>query len=92
MTLRTLTVSALAFASLALLSSGLSPVNAQSAQVRTEKECRDYKVKGAFGIGGIKPPTTDGRKLTECRTCRITVRRFFLDKKVCEAWPALPNG
>ena len=91
MTIRTLVVSGIAIVSLALLPSAFSPVSGQNAQVRTEKECRDYKVKGAFGIGGIKPPTTDGRKLTECRICRITVRRLLPDKKVCEPWPALPN-
>jgi hypothetical protein len=54
-------------------------------------ECRDYRQPGIFG-GGIKPSTSNGRTLTQCRRCWYEVRKFMWDKKVCEPWPTLPNG
>lgn len=59
--------------------------------VRYEQQCREYKQRGVFGLGGTRVPTSDGRVLKQCRQCKITVRRFFPDKKECEPWPALPN-
>lgn len=67
---------------------------AAAAQQRraAPNDCRDYKQKGGFGIGGVRPSTSDGRVLTQCRECWYEVRRFFPDKKVCAPWPVLPNG
>lgn len=66
-------------------------VPAAAQQVRYEQDCRDYKQRGLFGIGGIRPPTSDGRVLKQCRQCKI-VKKFGVNVKDCEPWPATPNG
>lgn len=75
------------------IATACAAVPAQAQQTRTDRECKVYQQRGVPGARGSgRLPTSDDRTLQICRTCTVTVRRFFPDKRVCEPWPTLPNG
>jgi hypothetical protein len=65
---------------------------ASAQQVYMKQECKPYEQRGVPGAGGMPLRGSNGKPLMVCRTCRITVKRFWPDKKECPPWPLLPNG